>query len=110
MASKLYKYFTCLFLTVQVAIGSPVASAQCPSSSDVPSSPLPNYSVEPKLGAVASESDICSRIGTDLLRSGGNVADATVGTVICVSVIGMYHSGKDILADGIIYMLYMGLY
>ena len=47
----------------------------------------------PKLGAVASESKVCSRIGTALLQKGGNAADALVGTVLCVGVIGMYHSG-----------------
>lgn len=47
----------------------------------------------PKLGAVASESAVCSHIGTDLLEAGGNAADAMVGTVFCVGVIGMYHSG-----------------
>ncbi|RYP13767.1 hypothetical protein DL765_006716 [Monosporascus sp. GIB2] len=47
----------------------------------------------PKLGAVASESAECSRIGTDLLEAGGNAADAIVGAVLCVGVIGMYHSG-----------------
>lgn len=47
-----------------------------------------------ELGAVASESDVCSHIGTDLLKLGGNAADAMVGTVACVGVIGMYHSGK----------------
>jgi len=29
-----------------------------------------------KLGAVASESAVCSKIGTDILKSGGNAADA----------------------------------
>ncbi|KAI2627900.1 gamma-glutamyltranspeptidase [Hypomontagnella submonticulosa] len=47
----------------------------------------------PKLGAVASESSVCSKIGTDLLKAGGNAADALVGTVFCIGVIGMYHSG-----------------
>ena len=44
-------------------------------------------------GAVASESDICSHIGIELLRLGGNAADAMVGTVACIGVVGMYHSG-----------------
>lgn len=63
-------------------------------------------------GAVASESDICSHIGIDILQNGGNAADAVstarlsqilqkytnqqsqlVGTVFCVGVVGMYHSG-----------------
>ena len=30
----------------------------------------------PKLGAVASESAVCSHIGTELLEKGGNAADA----------------------------------
>src|SRR5689334_1345090 len=47
----------------------------------------------PKLGAVACESDICSKVGTWLLESGGNAADALVGTVICVGLTAMYHSG-----------------
>lgn len=44
-------------------------------------------------GAVASESSVCSKIGINLLKHGGNAADALVGTVLCVGVIGMYHSG-----------------
>ena len=44
-------------------------------------------------GAVASESAVCSKIGIELLKQGGNAADALVGTVFCVGVIGMYHSG-----------------
>ncbi|KAL8682876.1 MAG: hypothetical protein Q9186_001122 [Xanthomendoza sp. 1 TL-2023] len=46
-----------------------------------------------KLGAAASESTVCSRIGVNLLKDGGNAADAMVGTVFCIGVIGMYHSG-----------------
>jgi len=50
-------------------------------------------------GAVASESDICSHIGIDLLKLGGNAADAMVGTVFCIGVVGMYHSGKFIIVQ-----------
>ncbi|KAG9244483.1 gamma-glutamyltranspeptidase [Calycina marina] len=46
-----------------------------------------------ELGAVASEAKECSKIGTDLLKAGGNAADAIVGTQFCVGVIAMYHSG-----------------
>lgn len=46
-----------------------------------------------KLGAVASESSICSNIGIDALKQGGNAADSLVATTFCVGVIGMYHSG-----------------
>jgi len=75
------------FLTLQMAFATPVAPLSY-------SSAMPAQSVQAgHLGAVASESDICSRIGTDLLKAGGNAADALVGTVACVGVVGMYHSG-----------------
>ncbi|KAL8679561.1 MAG: hypothetical protein Q9186_004155 [Xanthomendoza sp. 1 TL-2023] len=44
-------------------------------------------------GAVASESKTCTQVGVDLLKAGGNAADAAVGTTFCVGVVGMYHSG-----------------
>ncbi|KAF6828294.1 gamma-glutamyltranspeptidase [Colletotrichum plurivorum] len=47
----------------------------------------------PKLGAVASETDVCSQVGIDILKKGGNAADSMVATVFCVGTIGMYHSG-----------------
>jgi gamma-glutamyltranspeptidase/glutathione hydrolase len=46
-----------------------------------------------KRGAVASESSVCSEIGIDILKKGGNAADALVATQFCIGVIGMYHSG-----------------
>lgn len=46
-----------------------------------------------KLGAVASENSVCSNIGLDALKSGGNAADSLVATTLCVGVVGMYHSG-----------------
>lgn len=55
--------------------------------------PQPRHHESNKLGAVASESAVCSRIGVNLLKDGGNAADALVGTVFCIGVIGMYHSG-----------------
>ena len=40
-----------------------------------------------QLGAVASESSVCSRVGVDLIKNGGNAADAvslvSLHTVIC---------------------------
>lgn len=54
---------------------------------------VPSYDAEHnKLGAVASESAVCSDIGIDVLKAGGNAADSLVATVLCVGVIGMYHS------------------
>lgn len=62
--------------------------------STVASSPLAPHSNEvPSHGAVASQSDVCTNIGIQLLKDGGNAADAQVGTVLCVGTVGMYHSG-----------------
>ncbi|KAF2109039.1 gamma-glutamyltranspeptidase 1 precursor [Lophiotrema nucula] len=85
MLPRLGHYLTGL-LTIQSAFANPVSSA----AYGKPSSPA----IEPgHRGAVASESEICSNIGTGLLKEGGNAADALVGTVFCIGVIGMYHSG-----------------
>ncbi|OAL74211.1 gamma-glutamyltranspeptidase [Trichophyton violaceum] len=46
-----------------------------------------------RLGAVASENSMCSEYGADMLKIGGNAADAMVATVFCVGVTSMYHSG-----------------
>ncbi|RAL63550.1 hypothetical protein DID88_003594 [Monilinia fructigena] len=57
---------------------------------------IPSYSKsheDGKLGAAASESSICSKIGIDILRVGGNAADSIVAVQLCVGVVGMYHSG-----------------
>lgn len=70
-------------LALQSVLANPVPSGY----------PTPPVIKHGELGAVASESDICSHIGVDLLKQGGNAADALVGTVACVGVIGMYHSG-----------------
>ena len=40
------------------------------------SSPTPHGVEHDQLGAVASENSICSRIGIELLKAGGNAADA----------------------------------
>ncbi|KAM0344540.1 hypothetical protein ACHAPU_007520 [Fusarium lateritium] len=56
-------------------------------------SPLKSKQFSNNLGAVVSESEICSTIGINILRDGGNAADAMVATTFCVGTIGMYHSG-----------------
>ena len=47
----------------------------------------------PTLGAIVSESGLCSDVGASLLRQGGTAADAMVGSVLCVGVVSMYHTG-----------------
>ena len=80
-------------LMLQNALATPVKRHVSIYQDDDPSSFAPR---EPRLGAVASSSEICSHIGTSLLKAGGNAADAMVGTVACVGVVAMYHSGESI--------------
>lgn len=60
-----------------------------PLSSELRGTNTTQYEETDKLGAVASESSVCSRIGVDLIKIGGSAADALVGTVFCVGVIGI---------------------
>lgn len=44
-------------------------------------------------GAVATEVDVCSNVGADLLKEGGSAADAIIGASFCVNSIDSFHSG-----------------
>ncbi|KAH9978655.1 gamma-glutamyltranspeptidase [Lactifluus volemus] len=44
-------------------------------------------------GAVASENELCSRIGVDVLKDGGNAIDSAVATAFCIGVVNMFSSG-----------------
>lgn len=77
-----------LALIAQSVLAAPSSEPPC---NDTISPVLdPNHD---RLGAVASENSACTNIGIDMLAAGGNAADALVGTVFCVGVSGMYHSG-----------------
>lgn len=63
------------------------AAALWPLATQVSASPLSHAYLEHSVdtrGAVASESDICSRIGINTIQDGGNAADA-------VSILPMQH-------------------
>jgi len=44
-------------------------------------------------GAVATELDICSNIGVNILREGGNAVDAAIASSICIGSINMFSAG-----------------
>lgn len=46
-----------------------------------------------KYAIVATEVDVCSNIGADLIQAGGSAADAIVGASLCVGSIDAFHSG-----------------
>ncbi|KAJ3521066.1 hypothetical protein NMY22_g12468 [Coprinellus aureogranulatus] len=53
----------------------------------------PAYLIKAHNGAVASENRICSELGVDVLKKGGNAVDAAVATTFCIGVVNMFSSG-----------------
>lgn len=90
------RHIAVLLLACEARLASALPPLQQPLSHDSNTNDDTLESAKQKYGshgAVASESAICSNIGVDLMRQGGNAADAMVATTLCVGVIGMYHSG-----------------
>jgi len=114
----------CIHIIILALVQAVCGLASSPLINQAAANPLPGLHDHQRpqqqyetghVGAVASESSICSQIGIELLREGGNAADAVsgeppsllplddsstatdlaqiVGTVFCVGVVGMYHSG-----------------
>ncbi|KAI0645531.1 gamma-glutamyltranspeptidase [Trametes meyenii] len=53
----------------------------------------PAYLVRASNGAIASENELCSEIGVNTLKDGGNAVDAIVSTTLCIGVVNMFSSG-----------------
>ncbi|KAI9365000.1 gamma-glutamyltranspeptidase [Zopfochytrium polystomum] len=67
---------------------TPLPALQAPSQG-LP----PEHSVSGPRGAVATEVDVCSNVGADVLLAGGNAADAAIAATLCVGSIDAFHSG-----------------
>lgn len=50
----------------------------------------PAYLIEARNGAVASENGLCSEMGVEVLKDGGNAVDAAVATTFCVGVVNLF--------------------
>ncbi|KAJ3576028.1 hypothetical protein NP233_g698 [Leucocoprinus birnbaumii] len=62
-------------------------------SSQEPITRSPAYLVKAYRGAVASENGICSGMGVDVLKRGGNAVDAAISTTFCTGVVHMFSTG-----------------
>lgn len=50
----------------------------------------PAYLIKAKSGAVASENILCSEIGVEVLKDGGNAVDSAIATTLCIGVVNMF--------------------
>lgn len=50
----------------------------------------PAYLIKAKHAAVASEDSLCSNLGVQILKDGGNAVDSAVGTTFCLGVVNMF--------------------
>jgi Gamma-glutamyltranspeptidase len=50
----------------------------------------PAYLIHAKHGAVATENILCSNIGVDVLKDGGNAVDASIAATLCIGVVNMF--------------------
>lgn len=53
----------------------------------------PAYLIKAEHAAVASENELCSNVGVQILKDGGNAVDSAVGTTFCIGVVNMFSSG-----------------
>ncbi|KAI9442113.1 gamma-glutamyltranspeptidase [Lactarius indigo] len=53
----------------------------------------PAYLIRAEHAAVASENELCSNVGVQILKDGGNAVDSAVGTTFCIGVVNMFSSG-----------------
>jgi gamma-glutamyltranspeptidase len=44
-------------------------------------------------GSVATDSAVCSLVGTDVMKSGGNAVDAAVAATVCLGVVNPHVTG-----------------
>ncbi len=50
----------------------------------------PAYLIKAEHAAVASENHLCSNVGVQILKDGGNAVDSAVGTTFCIGVVNMF--------------------
>lgn len=50
----------------------------------------PAYLIEAANGAAATENEVCSVIGVDVMKDGGNAVDAAIASTFCIGVVNLF--------------------
>lgn len=84
-----------LVLLLQVTLAAPSYFARGLPALNAPSQGHPHdeHQTLGENAVVATEVDVCSNIGADLIAAGGSAADAIIGASLCVGSIDAFHSG-----------------
>ena len=109
---KLYLIFAAILISVAVIIGVSVyygtkaanESSKAPAVKPKPTkkpmtTPMPTPSRGPnaakvfKKAAVAADSEICSKIGRDILKQQGSAVDSVIATLICTGAVNLHSTG-----------------
>jgi gamma-glutamyltranspeptidase / glutathione hydrolase / leukotriene-C4 hydrolase len=86
----------CIFAVLFVIVAAGIVVAQNPIPGSGPHHlprRNPSYLIHAQHGAVASESETCSKVGVEILQEGGNAVDAAIAANLCVGVVNMFSSG-----------------
>ena len=87
MASKRLVFVALMIVVVAIAVAVALAVVLTQSSD-------PSGQNRTRLqGAVASDSEVCSNIGADVMRDNGTAIDAAIATLICLGLIHPHSSG-----------------
>jgi gamma-glutamyltranspeptidase/glutathione hydrolase/leukotriene-C4 hydrolase len=92
----LYLFIICLIISVFVLSLVVTVLNNKLTNKDNNSNNKPNWSefyITSTNGAVATDNKICSRIGVEVLKKGGNAVDAAIASVLCLGVISPASSG-----------------
>jgi gamma-glutamyltranspeptidase/glutathione hydrolase len=82
-----------LCLSLHSTLAAPLSSRGLPALNAASQGRPNEHSTSGHEAAVATEVDVCSNIGADLIKAGGSAADAIIGASLCVGSIDAFHSG-----------------
>lgn len=74
MLSKVWRFVVTFAVVGQFSLGFSLPTSEHTNG-------VTQYQEHDRLGAVASESAVCSRIGVNLIKAGGNAADAVCSII-----------------------------